>query len=218
MPRHFDTLRSPSAVSRFLLVAAAGMVLDLWTKHLAFAKLLISLHRYPNGKYAVEKSHTHQLIPDWLHLEVTVNQGAVFGIGQGQRLLFLSVSTLAVLFLAYLFLSSKPKQWFYQIVLGMLLAGVLGNVYDRWTFGFVRDMVHALPGWPNPLVGIFPGWKYVFPWIFNIADTLLCMGVALMLVYTLFVPQRPEPATKQGALDVDRQGDSSSPRPDSQRA
>ena len=171
------TLRHLPALLRFTLVAAIGLFLDLWTKHLAFKKL-------------APTQSTYDLIPGWLRFEVTINHGAVFGIGQGQRIIFLLVSAAAVVFLTYLFLASKPRQWFYQILLGMLLAGVLGNVYDRWFYGYVRDMIHALPGWPNPLRGMFPNWRYVFPWIFNIADSLLCVGVGLMLVYTLFVPQK----------------------------
>ena len=57
---------------------------------------------------------------------------------------------------------------------------------DRINFGYVRDMIHVFPGWPNPLRGFFPDWQYVFPWIFNVADSLLCVGVTLMMVYTVF--------------------------------
>jgi len=175
---------------------------DLWTKYLAFQKLLVSMQRFPDGTYAVRESSAYELVPGWLRFEVTVNQGAVFGIGQGQRLLFLVVSAAAVAFLVYLFASSKPRQWFYQIVLGMLLAGVLGNVYDRLLFGYVRDMIHALPGWPNPLVRFFPNWRYVFPWIFNVADSLLCVGVGLMLAYTLLSPAQRE--RESASADDDR--------------
>ena len=54
----------------------------------------------------------------------------------------------------------------HQIVLGMLLAGVVGNLYDRIHFGFVRDMIYVFPRWG------------IFPYIFNVADSLLCTGVA----------------------------------------
>ena len=186
-----QNVRHVPALLRFALVAAAGLFVDLWTKWLAFSRLLGELHQYPDGTYAVIRSRTHEVIPGWLRFEVTVNQGAVFGIGQGQRLLFLLVSAAAVAFLCYLFLTSKPTQWFYQVLLGMLLAGVLGNVYDRVVFGYVRDMIHALPGWANPLRSVFPTWQYIFPWIFNVADSLLCVGVGLMLVYTMFAPKHP---------------------------
>jgi len=185
-----QNVRHWPALSRFVLVAAVGLSVDLWTKWLAFHRLLAELHQYPDGTFAVIRSRTYEVIPGWLRFEVTVNQGAVFGIGQGQRILFLLVSAAAVAFLCYLFLTSKPGQWFYQVLLGMLLAGVLGNVYDRVVFGYVRDMIHALPGWPNPLRGMFPSWQYVFPWIFNVADSLLCVGVGLMLVYTMVSPAK----------------------------
>ena len=90
-----------------------------------------------------------QDIPGWLHFHCTANEGAVFGIGQGNRWLFVIVSVLAIAFLTYLFATSG-RQRFYQVVLGMLLAGVLGNMYDRIFHGFVRDMIWIFPQkrWP----------------------------------------------------------------------
>lgn len=165
-------LRSPWAWGRFLGTAGAGLALDLWSKWQSFSTLAVAIVKRPDGRVLVE-SYTHEWIPGWVHFHVTANQGAVFGAGQGYRWLFVGVSVAAIAFLVFLFLNSR-RQWFYQIVLGMLMAGVLGNLYDRLMFGYVRDMVYALPRWG------------VFPWIFNVADSLLCVGVGIMIVYSLF--------------------------------
>jgi signal peptidase II len=110
-------------------------------------------------------------------------------LGRGQRWLFVIVSIAAIAVLTSLFAKSDSRR-FYQLLLGMLQGGVLGNMYDRITLGYVRDMIYALPDWKNPLRGVFPTWQTVFPWIFNIADTLLCAGVFLMIVYSFI--HRPE--------------------------
>lgn len=129
----------------------------------------------------------HAFVPGYLNFQALVNQGAVFGIGQGQRFLFLIVSALAIGFILYLFAASK-QQRLYQLVLGLLLAGVIGNMYDRLNLGFVRDMIHALPGrtWPGTQ-------REIFPWIFNLADMWLCVGVGLIFLHTL----RGSPAGKE---------------------
>ena len=191
--------RSPAALACFLLTAALGLGLDLWSKHEAFTRLL------PNGVTRVwdpargvervlvnEPFYVHRLIPRWVHLQPMANQGAVFGIGQGQRGLFLTVSVAAIVFIFYLFATSERHR-FYQFILGLLLAGVIGNMYDRVLLGYVRDMIYIFPS--RIVLG-----REVFPWIFNVADSLLCGGVALMLVYTLFAPGRakrsPDPQTE----------------------
>jgi signal peptidase II len=175
---------SPAAWCRFLLTASVGLALDLWTKWLAFHKLAIQVMILPDGTPRVYSAHPYRLIPGWLEFEVIANQGAVFGLGQGQRALFIAASFAASLFLIYLFLYSGRK-WFYQIILGMLLAGVLGNLYDRIKFGYVRDMIHALPQWPH-----------LFRWIFNVADSLLCIGVTLMIVLGLMPSKSPGPQSR----------------------
>jgi signal peptidase II len=188
-----QTIRSPAAILRFAGVCAAGLAVDLLTKVWAFRTLLISMTTTPEGRVHVA-SDTYRLIPGWLHFDVTVNQGAVFGVGQGQRWLFVAVSVLAVLFLSYLFAVSRKNQWAYQMLLGLLLAGVLGNMYDRVVFGYVRDMIHALPRWPK-----------LFPWIFNAADSMLCVGVFLMVVYSIIHRPEAQPALET-QLKVDQRG------------
>jgi len=160
----YCALRSPAALSRFILVAAAGTGLDLWTKSVAFSRLTLHGEAYP-------------FIPGWLEFEAVINHGAVFGFGQGARTIFITVSIGAIFFLAYLFANSD-KRWFYQLVLGMLLAGVFGNLFDRIMYGYVLDMIHALPMWKN-----------FFPYVFNVADTFLCTGVGLMVIYSMISEQ-----------------------------
>jgi signal peptidase II len=164
-----NNFKCAGALARFLLTAAVLVGVDLWTKAIAFERLAV----VGRGGMIIPKQ-PYEFIPGWLEFTFTTNYGAVFGIGQGQWSLFVAVSVTAIVILVYLFAWSG-RQWLYQFILGMLLAGVLGNLYDRVVFGYVRDMIHALPRWPT-----------LFRWIFNIADSLLCTGVALMLVHSVF--------------------------------
>ncbi len=198
-----DNFKSPVALSIFLVTTLLGVAIDLATKVWAFDALLVSMVELPDGRMEVASSRTCKFIPGWLHFHVTVNYGAVFGVGQGKAWLFLIVSVLAIGFLIYLFTTSG-RQRFYQFLLGLLLAGVLGNMYDRIVHGHVRDMILALPGWEWPGTWVVPLINYpgpdraVFPWIFNVADTLLCVGVTLLLIYTFFAQEsrdKPQPTT-----------------------
>lgn len=169
-----QNFRDPVALALFFLTTIAGLSLDLWTKAYAFARL-----SHPHAIYA--------FIPGYIEFEITRNPGAVFGLGAGRTMLFVTVSIAAILFLTFLFANSG-RQRIYQFILGMLLAGVLGNMYDRIRFAYVRDMIHALPRWPG-----------LFPWIFNVADVLLCTGVGLMILYSIV--HGKEPRTIQSGTD-----------------
>jgi lipoprotein signal peptidase len=179
-----EPLKSPVALLCFFGAAGIGLATDLITKQLAVAHL--------KGQAAVK------FIPYLLQFEYTENRGAVFGLGQGRQAMFLIVSIVAIGYLVWLFATSG-KSRLLQIILGMLTAGVIGNMYDRMRFGYVRDMIHGLPGvhWPGWVVERLPrSWQpmtgqslEVFPWIFNVADSLLCVGVGAMIVY-LYLSER----------------------------
>ena len=107
----------------------------------------------------------------------------------------------------YLF-TRPPRRWWYDITLGMLLAGILGNLYDRVIFGHVRDMIHALPGfhwggtWQIPFINYPPPPdRAYFPWVFNVADSLLCVSIAILLIMGMFAPEGDEEKQDDAAAD-----------------
>jgi lipoprotein signal peptidase len=174
----FAIFKSPAAWARFGLAFVIGLALDLWTKALAVTHLKLT------------GTEIH-FIPGWLHFRYVENEGAVFGLGEGKRTLFLAVSFAAIVFLLYLF-GSSGRHRIYQAVLGVLLAGVIGNMYDRIVYGYVRDMFYIFPEryWPGTT-------RELFPWVFNVADAMLCVGVAALLLYSLFAaPAPPRDAAK----------------------
>jgi len=198
-PPWYSNWRNPWAVVRFLGTAAVGFAADLLVKHAADASL-----RQPD-----EFGRMPQLnvIPGWLQLEWTGNHGAALGFFQGHRWFFVIVAVAAVIFLSQLFTVSTRRQRGYQIVLGMLLAGALGNLYDRATLGYVRDMIHIFPGrrFPPGIAEHLP-WFWStpewFPWIFNVADSLLCVGVALMLLHMLIDGRQKPAVTKSSKAET----------------
>jgi signal peptidase II len=186
-----SNLRSPAALARLLLTALIGVAIDQWTKVEAFRRLLaFPYDGKPDSYLEPAYPQGYKVIPGFLHFTATANRGAVFGMGQGHLELFIAVSVLAIGFILWLFLNSG-RQWLYQIVLGMLLAGVLGNLYDRVHLGYVRDMIF-----------IFPRWG-IFPYVFNVADSLLCTGVAIMILYSLFQPTHHRATAPANPASVD---------------
>lgn len=195
---HYRPLYSPAAWVCLILPLFIGVTLDLYTKYLSEDRLLVNRVVDDDGTVYLD-SHVYQLIPDYLHLTYHENRGAVFGIGQGARTLFLLVSAMAIVLLGYLFVRSG-KQRLYQILLGMLLAGVIGNMYDRAVYGYVRDMIYIFPK------------AGIFPWIFNIADSLLCTGVAGMFVLSV-LRRTPETNSSSSRSQPSKSVRSDSPLP-----
>lgn len=196
-----NPFRSGTALACFLLVAAVGLWADLWSKAASWNHMVeraefiesgdIMLFRHDLAAPGETPVFDIVLIPDVLELTAVANQGAALGLGQGRKTLFIFVSLAAVGVLFYFFAHSERRH-VYQVVLGLLLAGVLGNLYDRLMFGYVRDMIHIFPGvrWKD-LHDSLPAAE-LFPWVFNLADVFLCIGVPAVLLYGLFTKSEPD--------------------------
>src|SRR5687768_758101 len=102
--------RSVPALLAFALTAVLGLTIDLWSKEVAMA------HLAPHGVATDPVSGRHRIVvpeesapvsvlvvPGWLHFQGMLNEGAVFGIGQGQRWAFVVISVAALGFVLYLF-------------------------------------------------------------------------------------------------------------------
>jgi len=98
-------------------LAAAALALDLWSKHWIFANM--------------ERGEVRQAIPSVLSFQQSINPGALFGFGPGLVWVFIIASFVALGFVLYLFISSSPERRFLHLALSCILAGSLGNLYDR---------------------------------------------------------------------------------------
>jgi signal peptidase II len=168
---------SVAAWARFLIPAVVGLVLDLWVKAYSFPnpwERTPEGMRYAGRNPAMYGNETIPIIPHVLGFTTTVNGGAVFGSFQGHVPVFLGFSIIALAVILWVFCTSGAKHRVVHLALGLITAGALGNLYDRARFEGVRDMLRFYVDW--------------YPYIFNVADVLLCIGVPLLIVRWMFVP------------------------------
>ncbi len=153
-----DRATEPAVPSRrlitlFAAVALTGYLVDVGTKVLAVDRLA--------GKGTVD------LLGSWFGLHLTRNPGAAFSTGTAYTEVLSVVSIVAVAVVLYVSRRLGSRVW--AVALGVLLAGVAGNLTDR----LLRE--------PGPMRGHvvdflrFPNWP-----IFNVAD--VCINVAAVLI------------------------------------
>lgn len=187
------SLRSFRAWAVLLFVLIGGLTLDIWSKYATFEYVAgepVELNRdriLQNGDHnPIPRHEGRTVLPGGLlDFRLVINHGAVFGIGQEQRGFFIAFTAIAIVVGLFAFaMMTTPGQWLAHIGIGLVLAGGIGNLYDRIVYGVVRDFLHMLPDWHLPFgLTWFGGAREVFPWVFNIADVLLLTGMALLLFH-----------------------------------
>lgn len=228
--------KSAGSLIFLLSVTGVGLTSDLISKHLAFASL-------PDRPYP--------LIQGVFSFDRSMNFGALFGIGRFMTEVFILASIAAVLFVSYMFITSRRRQWVVHLALGLVLAGAMGNLYDRlfvkvdvvmrdgqmlgsgllvpnqeedsYRLGRYPDMAGPIHYYAKfrsqgsqvhaevvqrtavrDFIRVDVGWKWtrpdgtkaewsLWPWIFNVADSMLVVGVSLLLIIYWRHPVAPAP-------------------------
>ncbi len=169
----------------FWSIALVGCAADLWTKHWVFAWL------------GFPCKDPYWMVDGHVGLQTSLNRGALFGIGQGQVWFFASVSVAAALAIVYwLFVAGGARDRFMNIALGAIMAGILGNLYDRlgmWSLpNLAQADCSAVRDW------ILVQWSDRWRWPnFNIADSLLVGGATALFLFGW----RREPAQQAQATE-----------------
>lgn len=192
MPPEGSTLRSPRAWIVLILVTFLGLAADLGTKSWAFqtvAGIPVPIDREavlqaPSLGRLIPPHPPVVVLPKLLEFTLVLNPGAVFGIGAGKRLFFIAVTFLAILFAGWMFARwTRPGKTLMHAAIGLLIAGAVGNLYDRMCYACVRDFIHPLPGVKLPFGWTLPnGSPEVWPYVSNVADLFLLIAIGILLV------------------------------------
>ncbi len=181
----------------FWPIATLSLAADLWSKHFMFsqADLLAGQVRW--------------VWPGHAGFQLSLNEGAAFGLGQGGVWVFAACSIAAAIAIpTWLFAFEKQHDVRLTVLLAAILGGILGNLYDRtgmpgldWgefdpgragqRVYAVRDFILLARRWPpNGRWQVWPN--------FNVADSLLvCGGIAVVLLQWLRAPG-PQPNAPLG--------------------
>jgi signal peptidase II len=154
----------------YLMITIGVLALDIWTKGL----ILQRLNLY----------ESIPVVPGFFRFVRVHNTGAAFGIGAdaSSKLvpLLLNVGAIAVFLVIVVYaLRTAVSDRLLQTGLHLILGGAVGNLLDRYRFGYVVDFLDVYVGrhhWPA----------------FNVADSAICIGIAL-----LFLDMRKKPEAER---------------------
>jgi signal peptidase II len=146
----------------WLWLSAVVIVLDQWTKYLAVTFLA---YRVPVP-----------VVPGFWDWNLTHNEGAAFSLladaGGWQHGFFIAMAVVVSATMAWWLRRTPRGDWRTAVPFALIVAGALGNVVDRVRHGHVIDFIHWY-------------WRE-FDWpVFNVADSAIVVGAALMLVFSL---------------------------------
>jgi signal peptidase II len=144
-------------IFRWLGISAMVIALDLYTKHLIQQAFQYGEHLTLTSYFDLVRYH---------------NQGAAFSFlsnaGGWQQVFFSLVAVIAAVVIVRLLIRHRSQSLF-CFGLALVLGGALGNLYDRLTLGYVVDFL------------FFHYQAWYWP-AFNVADSAICCGVALLLL------------------------------------
>jgi len=131
------------------------------------------------------------VVPGFFHITLVFNRGALFGwfshLPDSYRgTLFTVVPILAILLMLVFQYRTTIHDAVTQSGLALILGGALGNLVDRLRMGYVIDFLDLLVGdwhWPA----------------FNVADSSICVGVALLVIDLLARVRQRQPALPPGS-------------------
>jgi signal peptidase II len=175
----------------FATAAAVATASDLLTKEWIFERLGM-----PGDQPAI------MLINGMLALRTNLNEGALFGMGQGLGLVFAAISFVALTGIGLMVSrlcrpgpsgTVSPIDLWSLTALGLITGGILGNLYDRlglpgltWHTPAERfgEPVRAVRDWIHFAIEGVIDWP-----IFNLADSYLVVGAGILVVVSLLQPR-----------------------------
>jgi signal peptidase II len=127
----------------------------------------------------VHPDELHVVIPDIFSLVNVTNDGAAFGSFKNNNTFFIILSCVAFVFVFALLVRRRLPDLLRDLSLALLLAGIMGNLTDRFVHGHVIDFL--LFDLHIPLAHPWPA--------FNVADSCICIAVICFIIHSFKKPR-----------------------------
>ena len=137
----------------YISIFICGIALDQLVKRLAVMYL--------------EPIRTHEIIKGIFRLEYCENTGAAFSLFEGQRIVFIILTSLVILAIAFLLMTNRVQGALARYSLLLIATGGVGNLIDRVLHGYVVDMFN---------------FYYVTFAVFNVADIFVTCATILFIL------------------------------------
>jgi signal peptidase II len=160
----------------FTVVLAVGLIADQASKLWVIWNFVLGVDEMP-------------IIPGFLSVVHAQNHGAAFSSFEGMWGLFMVFTAVAIVVILDLMRRLRPDQAFMAGILGLILSGALGNGIDRVRLGYVTDFIRVYTDMEGPKAWLIENFGTNTWPIFNIADSVLLIGVTLFLVHYLFLEE-----------------------------
>lgn len=121
------------------------------------------------------------VIPPIFSITNVHNTGVAFGLFTHRNLLFGAVALVVLLIILNFYRQLPDDLLWLRISLGLQAGGAVGNIVDRVTQGYVTDFLD-FHFWP----------------VFNVADSCVCVGVAMLAIYLVFSGSGHQETEKEG--------------------
>jgi len=154
------------------LIIVFSVVADQVTKYLTVTHLAVN--------------ESFPFIENVLHFTHVRNPGAAFGMLSEHRWVFMVISTVAIaMVMVWLFVDKKSGPWF-RVAAAMIVGGGIGNMIDRVMLGNVIDFIDV---------------RCINFYVFNVADSFVCVGCGMFFVGVL-ISEIKEVKAKKAATAV----------------
>ena len=157
---------------KWLLLSLIVIILDLWSKRLISASM--------------ELYQSIPLIDGFFNFTLLHNHGAAFSFLADQpgwqRWFFTIISSVMSIVLLVWLMRLKSDDKLLAIALALVLGGVLGNLWDRVTLGYVVDFLDVFI--------VIDNTEKHWP-AFNIADSAISIGALFLIIDTFLKPDEP---------------------------
>lgn len=162
-----------------LAIAAVIFVADQWVKHFVVETLGLD-----------EIGENYPLLP-FFDFTRTNNYGVSLGMFEAtsMEMRWILVGVTAVIACVVAVWMMREKAFGDIAALSLVLGGALGNIRDRYLYGYVIDYADLHIGDFRPFL------------IFNVADAAITIGVVIILARALFIREKPDNAQDDALTD-----------------